>query len=199
MTLLLVFGLLLLNLAISMWNAYAAGRIWREVSGFMKLVAWSALVMSACGFLEVLAIVLGFIAISMHWINQHGFDALLSLTYLLIIVPVLGAGLIITIHSWIEAYKRRDFGSIVVAGYNTAADAYNIYEAADGGISGAFKSVSESFSSDDEDDSVAQVVVLLILLVAMALASGLTIVFFQIGRSHAIRPPVLAAAQSGSA
>lgn len=187
---LILFVLMIVNFGISCWDAYVAGRIWREVTGLMKLVAWSALTISACGFLIVTAIICGYIALAAHWTDARGMHALMSMTYLMIIIPVLGSGLIITIHSWVEAYKRRDFGSIATAAWNTGAQGYNMYEAADGGISSAFSDVAGFFapSGDDDDVSVsaAKVAVLLVLIVAMIFAAGFTVLFFQMGKRAAL-------------
>jgi hypothetical protein len=158
------------------------------------------LILSACGFLQVAALVCGDIALSLHWINQDGMNALLSLTYLLIIVPTLGAGMIITIQSWIEAYKRRDFASMAVAGWNTAAQGYNTFEAADGGVSSAFSSVASFFAPGDDDDLKTvggKIAVLMVLLVALLIAGGLTFLFFHLGQEAAIPSPREMAAQQG--
>lgn len=179
---LLLFFLMLLNAAISCWNAYAAGRMWPLATGFQKAVTWSALIMSVCGFLMVAVVVLGFGAAAAHLINPKALNALMGLTYLMIIVPVLGSGTIITLHSWAEAYRRKDFMSVGTAVWNTYAMGKDIYDAADGGVSSAFKAVSNLFSSDDDDDSISSVFVLLILLVGMVIAGGLTYVLFQKGK-----------------
>lgn len=184
MGMLVLFGLMLLNFAISAGNAYSAGQVWGEVTGFTKVVTWSSLIMSVCGFLTVTAVICGFISLSAGWIDHRGLEALFSLNYLMIIFPVLGTGAIITIHSWIRAYKERDFGSIATAGYNTFAQGYNTFNAANGGVSSAFSNVTEFFTSGDDDDAktaIGKVAVLLTLLVAMMLAAGLTYVFFKLG------------------
>jgi hypothetical protein len=189
---LILMLLLLLNFGISGWNAYVAGRVWREVSGFMRLVTWAALILSACGFLQVAAVICGYIALMQGWINPDGMNALLSLTYLMIIVPVLGAGLIITIHSWIEAYKRRDFASIALAGWNTLAQGYDTFDALDGGISSTFSTVADFFTPSDNDDAktiAGKIGLLLVLLAALLIAGGLTFLFFHLGQEAAIPSP----------
>lgn len=191
MSLLLSFLLLLLNFGISCWNAYIAGVIWRQVSGLMKLVAVCALIMASCGFLSVTAVVFGYVAVTAHWIDPRGFQALLGLTYLLIVVPILGSGLVITIHSWIVAYRSRDWLSIGTAGYNTVAQIHNMYSAARD-VPEIWEAVSSFFtpSSDEKPEAaLARVAVLLVLLAAAVAAGGLTFVFFAMGRRNALPSP----------
>jgi hypothetical protein len=188
----LIILLLVFNTVISCWNAYAAGLGWREATGFMRLVVWSALVMSACGFFQTFAIVGAVIAAASHWITPAQLQGMLSLTYLLIIVPVLGSGLIITIHSWRQAMQTRSALDIGVAGYNTFAMGKNAYDAASG-IPDALAGVGSLFAPDSDDSAqsmIAKLVIVLILFVAGVLAVGGTWLFFRMGRRAAMRQAV---------
>jgi hypothetical protein len=168
-----VFVLLILNFVISTWNAYVTGRIWGEVTGWMKLIARCALIMSACGFIEVSAVVCG-VALSGRWIDEWALS--------LIIVPVIGTGLLITIYKWIGAYKRRNSGSGTVAGWNTFAQVNNTHGALDGGISSSAFSAWEFFKPSEYKNwkiALGKIALLLVLIVAMA---PLTYIIFQMGR-----------------
>lgn len=190
-----LFFLVIATFAISAWDAYVAGMTWSIPYGLSKFMAWCALIMSACGFLSFWTILCGFVALEAHWIEQRGLHALLSLTYLMIIFPVLGSGLAIMLHSWLEFYKRRDFSSLGVSGWNTYAQVSNTVDAFEG-IPSAFGTVIDFFKpgkdDDDEDlsSSLGKVAVLLILLVAMAIAAGCTILFFHTGRKSATQAVV---------
>lgn len=188
---------LLLNFGIASWNAYAAGRIWDEAEGYMRLVAWAALVLSVFGFLQVAVAVGSWFALSAQWIDPPEADAVSALTYLLSIVPVLGACIVITIHSWIVAYKRRTFGSMAVAGWNTLATASNAYGALDGNVEAALETVEGFFTGDDDNNSSpwARLAMLLLLAVATAIAVGFTYIFFQKGRRAALPSPQQMAVQ----
>jgi len=185
MNALLLFGLLTLNTTVSMWNAYVAGRIWRECAGWMKAVAWSALVMSVCGFTSVLTTCFGFVMVATNHLTAHGFKVLEELTYLMIIFPVVGAGLIITIHSWIEAYKRRDFWSVGGAMYNTFAQVSNTWGAIHD-TAPAFSDVFSFFKSDDKDDNAQSALIALIVAVALALSVGMTYLLWTAGLKHSV-------------
>ena len=188
----LIVLLLAFNTLISCWNAYAAGLGWRDATGFMRLVVWSALVMSACGFFQTFAIVGAVVAVASHWITPTQLQGMLSLTYLLIIVPVLGSGLIITIHSWRQAMQTRSALDIGVAGYNTLAMGKNVYDAASG-VPEAMSGVGKLFAPDSDDDAqamIAKLAIGLILFVAGVLAVGGTWLFFRMGRRAAMRQAV---------
>lgn len=186
--------LVLLNLVISIWNAYIAGVVWQEskaIGGFIRAVIWSAVVMSACGFMSVYAAVLGMVAVAAHWISPEAYKALMSMTYLLIIVPVLGSGLIITVHSWIVAWRERDWLSMGSAAWNTFAQISNTYQAVNGGVSGAWDVVGEFFSSKDDDskDAGMKLVVGLIFLAAFVMAIGSTYGVWRLGRGSPLATP----------
>lgn len=93
------------------------------------LVAFNAAVMSVCGFPWVYMIVLGFGAAAFGAITDPTLELMLSLGYLVLIVPCLGSGFVIRIHSLIVVAKERSFASAGVAGWNTFFMAYNTYNA----------------------------------------------------------------------
>jgi len=175
----LIFFILVLNFGLSWWNAYAVGRVWAETKaygGFARLVAWSGAIMSACGFTYVYVIILGvgFQAIAPFFLEPEQIarlprytEAIFSLGYVMIILPVIGSGLIIAVHSWMVAWRERTFSSGTVATYNTLADVYNIYQAVSytpkalGNISGIFG------GDDDDDNGLVAIVVILVLCAAI--------------------------------
>lgn len=186
--------LLILNFAISWWNCYAVGGIWTEskaLGGFSRLLAWSAAIQSAIGFSSVIGFLLGYVAYSLGYLPvKYATDAI-SLWYLLVIVPVIGTGLVITIHSWIVAFRERSLLNMGTAAYNTFAQIHNMYSAIDG-IGEAFKGVSDLFDGDS-DDAQGTMVLLVIALVAAALLGGVLLTYVLI-RKYAGRLPVPAPA-----
>ncbi len=195
--------LLLLNLVISAVNAYSSGRIWAQAQakgGFAKILVWSALIMSVCGFMYVYTVPIGWLAASLpatlisdeaepgaYILSLESFQALLDLTYTLIILPVLGSGAIITVHSWKNLSLRRkngtaDAGDYLEAGWNTYALVHNSSSAyrvfSDGGMSlgGLF---------DDETDG--SVVIVLLLLISLAFSILSTVMLFRMGKQSAHR------------
>src|SRR6516164_6744910 len=124
-----------LNLGISIWNAYAVGRAWVETKhagGWPRFMAWMGAIMSACGFTWCYLLLLALIAYWIEWLTLYQVEALIQLGYILIIPGILFSGLLITIDSWAQAYRRRTLGAFGTAAYNTYAQIHNTYAAISG-------------------------------------------------------------------
>jgi hypothetical protein len=173
---LIVFFLLVANFAISWFNAWTVGKVWVEtkaVGGFTRFMAWMGAVMSACGFVWVYTIVL---ALLWHTLNPSlpkkyvlsdvYLNGAIGLGYLIIILPVLGSGLAITINSWAYFWRRRTFGSGALAGYNSFAQLYNTYQAIQG-IPEAVGLVGKAFKGDGDSDGKKWVLMLALVLIAL--------------------------------
>jgi len=168
----------LLNFAISWVNAWGCGKSWNESKhsgGFAHLTNWSAAIMSACGFTWCYTLLLGFLGTQFEtkpphphpYLSQAAFDAMQSLGYLVVILPILGSGIVITLAMWRQAYRDRSFGSGAVAGYDTFAQIYNIAHAFHD-VPRSFDLVSSFFSSKDDDDGVSGKIVIALVLIAVA-------------------------------
>lgn len=170
---LMLLGLLILNFAISFWNAYASGAYLTEskmIGGWTRFMVWCGLVMSACGFTWVYLCILTMIAVAGQWLTPEWGEVMFKLGYLIIIGPVLGSGLAIWANSLITAYRERTFGSVAVAGWNTFAQAHNTWQAASH-APGFAKDVWEAFSPKGKSRDSASAL-LVILLVILAVAGG---------------------------
>jgi hypothetical protein len=187
----LIILLLAVNFGISWFNCWSVGGMWVEskaLGGFVRVLAWCGATQAAIGFSSVMGAVLLFVAAQLHVLTPRAIDAAVSLWYLLIIVPAIGTGLIITIESWIAAYRERDLASMGTAAWNTFAQAHNIYEAFDG-IPTALSSVTEFFKSDDSDEEGGTAVLIVVGVVAIALAGGIILTWHLI-RKYSGRLPV---------
>jgi hypothetical protein len=165
----MIFILLLINFAISWFNALSCGKSWAETKaqgGFLHFVNWCGAVMSACGFTWVYAVVLAIAAIHFHFLAPRYIEGLLGLTYLMIILPILGSGLGITLQSWAVFWRRKTFANGAMTAWNTFAQIHNIYGAASA-IPDAFLSVTRMFRSDDEEDNGASTLVIALVLGAL--------------------------------
>ncbi|HZT87826.1 MAG TPA: hypothetical protein VFA12_07640 [Stellaceae bacterium] len=165
---------LVLNFAISWANARTSGLVWVEskhIGGWIRFMTWMGWLMSALGFTWCYVIVLALFARSGGYIDDRGFDAALSLGYLIVIPGVLFSGLFIWIDSLVVAWRQRDLPSMGVAAWNTFAQAYNTYSAIEG-VGGAAKSVGSLFSDVDADDIKGVAVIAVILIVLAAIAGG---------------------------
>jgi hypothetical protein len=182
--------ILALNFGISWFNCYSVGGIWNEskaMGGWIRLVAWCAAVQSAIGFSSVIGFVAGYALYATGHLPPAAVRAATSLWYLVVILPAIGTGLILTIESWIVAFRTRRILDMGVAAYNTYATFRNMADAVSG-IGDAFSIVGDLFKSDSDDDGGA-VVLLVIALVAFALAGGVILTAVLI-RKYARRLPL---------
>lgn len=177
MELLFIVGLLALNAFISWWNCKVVGGIWiesKKAGGFMRVLAWCGAVQATVGFSSVLIFGLAFGAYAFGYLPKEYANAAISLWYLLIIIPAIGTGLVITVHSLITAWRERNIANMGVAAWNTFASGMNIYNAASG-IPNAWEAVSSVLGGDSKDDKDGSKAALLILIVVVAIAGGILI------------------------
>ena len=185
----MIFVLLCINFAISWFNCYAVGGMWAEskaLGGWPRLLAWCGAIQSAIGFSSVIGFALGAALHAFGYLPPSVAKAAVSLWYLLIIIPAIGTGLIITIESWIIAFRERSLLNMGTAAYNTFAQIHNMYGAIDG-IGDALSGVGDLFFSDSDDD--APVLLLTIVLVGAALFGGIFLTYALI-RKYSGRLPV---------
>ena len=166
---------LALNFGISFWNAYASGAYLTEskvIGGWTRFITWCGLVMSACGFTWVYLSILTMIAVAAQWLTPEWGMVMFKLGYLIIILPILGSGFGIWAHSIAHAYRRRSFGSVAIAGWNTYAQFRNTWEAASHAPS-FMRDVMDAFVSKDRRSSKdGAAAMLAVLLVILAVAGG---------------------------
>jgi hypothetical protein len=94
-----------------------------------------------------------------------------------IVFPMIGAGLAITIESWVAVYRDASLLRLSNAAWNTFAQIHNTARAVQS-MGGAFSAVSDAFasafnlSSDSNDDGAVSVAIvgLMIMLVVVSLA-----------------------------
>lgn len=172
MSTLLLIVILAINTLISWLNAKVCGRYWSEakaLGGFPRVLMWCGAIQSAVGFSMLLLVAAVAGGIAGGWLSQEAADAATSLWYLIVIVPAIGSGLIITVYSWSVALRERDWMSAGSAAWNTFASVHNIYSAIED-VPSAWKEVCDVFGGDDSSDSSLGHIVL--LLVGVSLAGG---------------------------
>ena len=169
----LVTLVVILNLVISFFNARSVGRVWAEskaLGGWIRLVVWAGAVQSAVGFTYCYSVILGFLLYHFGVLPPEAFNFLLGFVYIAIVIPLIGSGIIITIESWIVAYRERNLANCGVAVWNTFAQFHNTYNAISsfGGvwdkISGKFGDI---FDSDSDSDNVKTKLALLVAIIAL--------------------------------
>jgi hypothetical protein len=181
--------LFILNLGISWLNAWGCGKTWNEtksVGGFPHFMNWMGAIMAAVGFTWCYLVVIGLIGPHIPIEQDDGTTEMLmtmemqkaffDLGYIAIIIPCIGSGLAITVHSWGVFWRRRTFADGAVAGYNTFAEVHNIYSAVRH-LPGAIDNVGDFFRSDDSSDGKGTIV---LILAAVAILGGVLTTYFII-------------------
>jgi len=170
--------ILVLNVSISFFNAYVCGRSWQEskaVGGILRLVVWCTAIQSALGFSSVVLLFLIYLAhdyVPAYFTDVY-FKGALNLWHLTIIFPIIGAGLSVTIESWVAVYRDASLLKLSNAAWNTFAQVRNTASAVEN-IGGALSSADNpfKFTSDTEDDGKDAGLAILFSLVSLALLGG---------------------------
>jgi hypothetical protein len=183
-----------LNFAISVWNAYAVGKVWVEAriaGGWHRFMCWMGAVMSACGFTWCY---LSFLALTAHyfeWLSDAQVRAALNLGYVLLLPFMLFAGYAITLDSWAQAFRRGGILNYGAAAWNTYATIHNTYSAWRN-LGGAFASLGDFFGGGSRRggsrDSDGGGIIIVILLVIFALLGGVLTTATIIRRVAATEP-----------
>src|SRR5262249_1137678 len=121
-----------LNFGISVWNAYAVGKVWveaRHENGWHRFMCWMGAIMSASGFTWCYLSFLVLTATYFEWISEQQPTVPLNLGCILVLPFVLFAGYAITLGSWAQAYRRGGFLNYGMAAWNTYASIHNTYSA----------------------------------------------------------------------
>ena len=177
-----LYLILALNFAISWWNARSCGRAWVESKasgGAIRVLVWCGAIQSAVGFSSVFLFPLLFLANAAFpdAFTADQLNGAVSLWYFTIIFPALGTGLIITIESWIAAYRQHSLMNIGLAAYNTLAQVHNTMGAING-LGPAFQAVGKLFASvakgrgDAKGKAAILGLMIAIAVVAFALCAG---------------------------
>jgi hypothetical protein len=166
-----------LNFGISVWNAYAVGKVWveaRHENGWHRFMCWMGAIMSALGFTWCYLSFLVPTANYFQWITEEQAMVALNLGYILLLPFLLFAGYAITLDSWAQAYRHGGFLRYGAAAWNTYASIHNTYSAWRN-VGGAFTSLGNFFGSrrrGRDRDGVSPIIIV-ILLVALALLGGI--------------------------
>jgi hypothetical protein len=189
-----------LNFGISIWNAYAVGKVWvdaRHEGGWHRFMCWMGAIMSATGFTWCY---LSFLVLTAHyfqWITEDQAKVALELGYVLLVPFVLFAGYAITLDSWAQAYRRGGLLNYGVAAWNTYASIHNTYSAWRN-MGGAFTSLGNFFRGRGSRDRDSSPVIVVLLLVALALFGGILTTAAIIRRVAATDPlPPMPGPQAG--
>jgi len=185
----MVLLLWLMNFLISIFNGWVCGRSWDETKaqgGLPHFMNWMGVIMAASGFTWCYVIAFAFLGSSLEveaedgtmgpLVDPEAIRAMIELGYVVIIGPVIGSGIAITLEAWGVWWRRRTFGSGAVALYNTAAMAHNVYSAAQV-LPGVLEHLGHFFTGgfrvgSGKSDGKNTAALLVIFLVVCALIAG---------------------------
>lgn len=180
-----IVGLWILNFIISFFNAVGVGLAWTEISiigGWQKIVTYSAAIMSGAGFTWCYLMIAIVVASIFDLLPPEYIEAMSSLGYLIVILPILGSGLAITINSWAYAIKNKSFVGFSVGAYNTFAQTYNMFSALNM-IPNAIRNVMDAFfgshNSNREEKGFLVILTIIIVIVVVALGALTTITIIK--------------------
>jgi len=130
-------GVILLDLVLSLWNAYAAGLTWtllknQRGQGFAKVTAIAGLGLAFAGMAYATLIILSYFALILNFLAIGDFLFLVSFDFLVFGAMIIGFGLVVTAQSIAIAYRRRKFGDIAVAAWNVFTEIWDISIYAEG-------------------------------------------------------------------
>lgn len=173
-----------INFAISWFNAWTCGTTWdstKAKGGAAHFMNWMGAIMSASGFTWCYLVVLGFLGsitpaawfiepeagevVTGMLLDAAQLQAFYDLGYLVIILPILGSGLAITVQTWryFARQRHRTAGDYAITGWNTFAQVHNTYEAIQN-VPSVVGRLGDFFGSSDSEDGKGAIVALLVIL-----------------------------------
>ena len=193
----MILLLWLFNFVVSWFNAYSVGSVWDSAKargGMARFMAWMGATMAASGFTWCYLIVVGLVCsvlpmslfveakegaapVTGMLLDAASLEAFFNLGYLIIIFPILGSGLAITVQAWRSLARRRAEGSArasdyAIAGWDTFAQGYNTYSAFRN-VPGAFDSLGKFFGKGSSSDKDTWRSMLVIALVIFSVGAGI--------------------------
>lgn len=171
---------LVINFAISWWNARTVGKMWSEskaIGGFPRVLAVSGYIMAVAGF-TIVYVTLLLIGISYAapyfdflepYQTQQLLDFINSLSYFLIVMAILPTGIIIWINSLITFWRHKNLRTGGVAAWNTFATISNTISAARN-MPSAINGIKKALSNNERGSG--NIVILGIIVVLAAILGG---------------------------
>jgi hypothetical protein len=130
---LLLVLLLIVDIVISLWNAYASGynigmirKSKAKAGALTRAAAYSGLGLGFAGIAYVLIMAISYIAYALGYVGAGVVSYAASLNFLVFGFLIIGFGLMVTIQSIAIAVKKRSLFSIVIALWNVFAEVWDI-------------------------------------------------------------------------
>jgi hypothetical protein len=183
--------LFVLNLVISIFNAWSCGRSWAEariVGGWARFMAWMGATMSAVGFTWCYAVATCFVAGpgGFNTLTPEQIQMVFELAYLAIIFPALGSGIAITVQSWVHFARERNWGNAGVAIWNSYAQVSNAMDAAQY-VPGIWAKASKAWGDSKDKDKTLPFVLAAVVCCAGIVTTALIIRMVASARENELR------------
>ncbi len=183
----LTIGIMIFNLLISLWNAYASG--YNSVllertkkmpfKDFFNIANSFSLVLAFGGASYSLSFFISLIASSLGYVSQEVALLISAYSFLVFGGLITFAGIVIAIESIIVAYYKRSFWSIGIAIYNTVASIWNLYNYI---TSFSYvKEIAGQYGSSEDNRTKAIIIIVIAALIALFLVYS----FYKIGKKKA--------------
>jgi hypothetical protein len=186
-----------LNLGISIWNAYATGKVWVEAKhagGVHRFMAWMGYIMASLGFSWDILVLVVILLQSLGKISPDQATLLLQTGYVLLVPGFLFSGYAIMFQTWANAYRNHSVVNMGVAAYNTYANIHNTFNAIDS-FPKAFGSVFKSFTGGSGKSKANG---LILLVAVLCVLSGFIIAALIVHRVAASDTQVPARARAAA-
>jgi hypothetical protein len=177
----------ILNFVISIFNAWSCGKTWyatKQKGGLAHFMNWMGAIMSASGFTWCYTLALAAVGslvsttdtvngveVTGPLVSPDMLQAIIQLGYMVIILPILGSGLAITVASWRYAARSRSFGDTAIAGWNTYAQISNTVSAVQN-VPNVLGGLIKFFSKGDDKKNA-----IVLILVTVAALGGIMTTF----------------------
>lgn len=187
----------LVNFGISWLNAFSVGNVWdasKAKGGLALFMSWMGAILAASGFTWCMMLPLGFLGSRIPMqifadvdkgevlpgmlFDPTTLEAFYELGYMVIIFPILGSGLSLTVMAWRSLALRRAKGEAgvqdyAIAGWNTFAQVQNTYSAVRlipgvlDNLEGFFSASSKGSSKSKKGSEIVMIAVLAGVVVAV--------------------------------
>jgi hypothetical protein len=128
---------------------------------FAKVASYAGLGLAFVGITYVLIIVLGFVALSLGYVDVGTVNFILAFDFLVFGILIIGFGLIVTIQSIMIAVERRSIGGILVAIWNVFAEIWDIASY----VSGFKESVNMLRGKTEKEKTNSIIIVVVAILI----------------------------------
>ena len=176
--------ILILDFAVSLWNAYSSGYnvallSRRGGSGWLRAVAYSGLGLAFAGMAYVMSVVVSAAAYYLGYVSGGVVDTVLAFAFLVFGALIIGFGLMVMIQSIAVAMRQRSIWNILIAMWNAFAEIWDIAVYVES--FGDAVSILRGERSEEEGTDV-----FIIIIVALLIAFFITYSAYKQGQKKAM-------------